>query len=297
MQDSEKDIPICPGPDPDPIRPNFVVPKGAVDTHAHIFGPESKYPYSPARGYTPPDASVASFRHLHQILGIERAVLTQPSVYGTDNRAMLDAVAQSPGNMLAVAAVGEQVTDEELEKLHYSGVRGVRVNLVDKGGMPFSSIDSVREFTERIKPLGWHLEVLIHVHQFPNLIDVMSAMAVDVVVGHLGYMKTSEGIENPGFQNFLKLLKLGKTWVKISGSYRIAVEPKAPYADVIPFAQALIDTAPDRVIWGTDWPHPFFWGNMPNDGVLFNQLPVWAPSNELRYKILVSNPNKLYGFE
>lgn len=297
MQESEKDIPICSGPDPDPISPSFEVPKSAIDTHAHIFGPESKYPYSSARGYTPPDASLADFRQLHDVLGIERAVLIQPSVYGTDNSAMLDAVAQSRGNMLAVAAVGEDVTDEELERLHRSKVRAARVNLVDKGGMPFSSIDSVRQFTQRIKPLGWHLEVLMHVHQFPDLIDVISSMAVDVVVGHLGYMKTSEGIENQGFQDFLQLLKLGKTWVKLSGSYRITVEDEAPYSDVVPYAQALINAAPDRVIWGSDWPHPFFLGNMPNDGVLLDQLLNWASTEELRNKILVDNPNKLYGFK
>ena len=296
MRETIKGIPVCPGPDQNPIAPSFEVPIGAVDCHAHIFGPESKYPYSPARGYTPPDASLASFHQLHEVLGINRAVLIQPSVYGTDNSAMLDAVAQSQGNLLAVAAVGEEVTSEELERLHQSKVRGVRINLVDKGGMPFSSIDSVRRLTQRIEPYGWHLEVLIHVHQFPDLAEIVDSMAVDVVVGHLGYMKTSESIANPGFQDFLELLKLGKTWVKLCGSYRISVEEQAPYADVIPFAQALITTAPDRIIWGSDWPHPSFWGNMPNDGVLFDQLVNWAPTQEVRNKILVTNPNKLYGF-
>ncbi len=290
--------PPCQGPDPDPTPANFALPPGAIDCHAHIFGPESKYPYSPARGYTPPDAGLETYLELHKTLGgIERAVLTQPSVYGTDNSCMLDAVDKMDGKFMAVAAVGEDVTDRELEALHARRVRGARVNIVDKGGMPFDGINAVRRFTERIKDLGWHLEVLIHVHEFENLRETLNSMAVDVSVGHLGYMKTDNGIDHPGFREFLDLLRDGNCWVKVSGSYRMTTSAATPYTDAVPFAKALIEANEDRVIWGTDWPHPAFKGNMPNDGALLNQLIDWAPIEARRHKILVTNSEKLYGFE
>jgi predicted TIM-barrel fold metal-dependent hydrolase len=293
--------PLCQGPDPDPTPANFALPPGVIDCHAHIFGPESKYPYSPARGYTPPDASLETYLALHKTLGgpngaIERAVLTQPSVYGTDNSCMLDAVDKMDGKFMAVAAVGEDVTDKELEALHARRVRGARVNIVDKGGMPFDGIDAVRRFTERIKDLGWHLEVLIHVHEFKNLRETLNSMAVDVSVGHLGYMKTDNGLDHPGFRDFLDLLRDGNCWVKVSGSYRMTTSATTPYDDAIPFARALIEANEDRVIWGTDWPHPAFKGEMPNDGALLDQLADWAPNEALRHKILVTNSEKLYGF-
>ncbi|MDH5748895.1 MAG: amidohydrolase family protein, partial [Rhodospirillales bacterium] len=204
----EDGIPYCPGPDSDPHPPTFAIPPGAVDTHAHIFGPESRYPYSPKRGYTPPDAPLDTFLKLHETLGIARGVLTQPSVYGTDNSAILDAVAKvGMDRFRAVVAVAGDVTDAELEAFHAAGARGVRVNLVDKGGMPFDTIEDVAEFTKRLKDLGWHLEVLIHVSDFPYLRGTLESMAVDVVVGHLGYMNTGEGLGNAGFQTFLDLLR------------------------------------------------------------------------------------------
>jgi 2-pyrone-4,6-dicarboxylate lactonase len=293
--------PLCQGPDPDPTPGSFALPPGVIDCHAHIFGPESKYPYSPARGYTPPDASLETYLDLHKTLGgpngeISRAVLTQPSVYGTDNSCMLDAVDKMDGKFMAVAAVDEDVTDKELEALHARRVRGARVNIVDKGGMPFDGINAVRKFTERLKDLGWHLEVLIHVHEFENLREVMNSMAVDVSVGHLGYMKTDNGIDHPGFKDFLDLVRDGNCWVKVSGSYRMTTSPTTPYHDATPFARALINANEDRIIWGTDWPHPAFKGNMPNDGALMDQLADWAPDVAQRKKILVTNSENLYGF-
>ena len=289
--------PFCQAPDPEPQPVSFDVPAGAVDCHAHVFGPESRYPYSPARGYTPPDASLETLLNLHRTLGgIERVVLTQPSVYGTDNTCMMDAAASLGERCRSVVALGPDVTDSELEALHEQGACGVRVNLVDKGGMPFDGIDEVRCFTERIKDLGWHLEVLIHVHEFEDLRAILNSMAVDVCVGHLGYMKTEHGLDHPGFQDFLNLLRDGNCWVKLSGSYRIAASGLPPYKDVEPFAKALIGANAERVLWGTDWPHPVFRGAMPNDGALAEQLAVWAPDEALRNRILVDNPSVLYGF-
>ena len=180
--------------------------------------------------------------------------------------------------------------------MHARGARGARVNMVDKGGMPFENVDAVRRFTERLKDLGWHLEVLIHVHAFEDLRATLNSMAVDVSVGHLGYMKTQHGVDNPGFQEFLALLRDGRCWVKLSGSYRVAMSGLPPYRDVEPIAEALIEANKDRILWGTDWPHPVFKGQMPNDGALMEQLATWAPDAELRKKILVDNPSALYGF-
>lgn len=289
--------PLCQGPDPNPMPVSFAVPKGAVDCHAHVFGPEHRYPYSARRGYTPPDARLDTLLRLHQTLGgIDRAVLTQPSVYGADNTCMMDAVDAMGGRFRAVVAVAAEVTDRELEDLHRRGARGVRVNLVDKGGMPFDGIEAVRRFSHRLKTLGWHLEVLIHVHAFDDVRATLNGMAVDVCIGHLGYMSTEHGMGNAGFQALLDLLRDGRCWVKVSGSYRVTTGETPPYDDVTPFAQALIAANEDRILWGTDWPHPVFKGRMPNDGALMEQLRAWAPEAALRQKILVDNPAALYGF-
>ncbi len=289
--------PPCQGPDPDPTPPKFQVPTGTIDCHAHIFGSAEKYPFSPARGYTPPEASLQDYQKLHQVLGgIERAVLTQPSVYGTDNTCMMDILDQVGTKYKAVVAVDGDVTDKELEALDARGACGVRVNLADKGGNPFDDMRAVQQFTERLKDLGWHLEVLVHVDDFEDLRATMNGMAVDVSFGHLGYMKTDKGIDNPGFQDFLNLLRDGKGWAKLTGTYRITTSARTPYDDVRPFAEALIEANEDRIVWGTDWPHPTFKGIMPNDGALFDHLATWAPDAALREKILVRNAEAFYGF-
>lgn len=289
-------IPVCPGPDADPRPPRFEMPDGACDTHAHVFGPEAAYPYSPSRGYTPPDASFEAYSHLHATLGIARGVLTQPSVYGTDNRAMLDAMARAPDRLRGVAAVDADVGDDELERLDGLGVRGLRLNLVDKGGMPLGSFDAVHGLAQRLAPMGWHIEFLVHVHEFPDLRATLGALPVDVVIGHLGYMPAGEGPDHPGFQDLLALMRDGRCWVKLTGAYRISGRDAVPYDDVAPLAHALIDTAPDRVVWGSDWPHPIHYRTMPNDGELLDHLADWAPDPAVRRKILVDNPARLYGF-
>ena len=290
--------PLCQGPDPTPTKAVFDLPKGTIDTHAHIFATEDQYPFSAGRGYTPPEATLESYSQLHEALGgIERAVLTQPSVYGTDNTCMLNAVSKMNGKFRAVVAVDPAITDAQLEQFHENGARGVRVNMVDKGGNPFDGPKAVQKFTHRIKDMGWHLEVLVKVHEFDDLRATMNAMAVDVSFGHLGYMTTDNPIDHPGFQALLNLLRDGNSWVKLTGSYRITTSAHTPYNDVTPYAQAIIEANEDRVVWGTDWPHPVFKGNMPNDGALMDQLAVWAPDDAQRTKILVTNPMALYGFE
>lgn len=292
---ADNEIPSCPPPDPNPARPKLEAPPGAIDCHAHVFGPERKYAYSPARGYTPPDASLDTYLKVLDVLGIERAVLTQPSVYGTDNSAMLDAMARHPGRILGVVAVDASITDGELEDLNAKGARGVRVNVADKGGNPFDSMDDVRRFCERLRPLGWHLEVLLHVNDFPDLKQTFKDFPVDIVVGHLGYVKSPNALKDNGFQEFLDMVRDGNWWVKLTGTYRITGEDNPPYPDVIPVAQALIEANPDRMIWGTDWPHPFHYRGMPNDAYLLDQLLDWADGATIQ-KILVDNPAQLFGF-
>lgn len=288
--------PLCAGPDPAPRRPKVRLPPLACDCHAHIAGPKSVYPYSPRRIYTPPDALLPAYLGMLGTLGVERAVLIQPSVYGTDNRAMLDAMAQAGDRFRGVAVVDDAVTDADLEKMHAAGVRGVRINVVDvaedKGVIPMASL---RRLAERIKPLGWHVEFLMHADEFPDLDAQFADFPVDIVLGHLGYMRTDKGLGAPGFQALLRLMRTGRCWVKLTGPYRISVGG-IPYSDVTPFAHALIDAAPQRVIWGTDWPHVMVKSAMPNDGVLCDLLLDWVPDETIRRKVLVENPAKLYGF-
>jgi 2-pyrone-4,6-dicarboxylate lactonase len=284
----------CPPADPNPRTPTVKAPPGACDTHAHVF--EVRYPYSARRGYTPPDAPYEAYRHLLDVLGVTRAVLTQPSAYGTDNAAMLDAVARDPSNMRAVAAVDDETTDAQLRALDAAGVRGARVNLVDKGGMPFDSFDDVERFASRIAPLGWHIEYLVHVHDFPDL-DALAHMPVDAVVGHFGYMPTACGVDHPGYRAFLRLVESGRIWVKLTAPYRITAAQDLPYEDVEPFARALRAARPDRLLWGSDWPHAINRKPMANDGDLFDLIAAWLPDERLRQQVLVDNPKRLYGFD
>jgi len=289
------EAPLCPAPDPDPHAPAFAVPPLACDCHVHVFGPQ--YPYQEERSYTPPDAPVHRLRHLHDNLGLTRAVIVQASVHGTDNTAVLDAVATDPERFRGVAAVGEDVTDAELERLNAGGIRGVRLNLVDKGGMPFSSLASVRAFADRIRDMGWHVELLVHVEQSDELADLVRTLSVPVSVGHVGYTKAGAGIDHPGYQRFLDLLRDGYCWVKLTGPYRISAREAFPYDDVKPFAEAVVTAAPDRIVWGSDWPHVLHYKPMPNDGDLLDSLAEWVPDPRQRQKILVDNPATLYGFD
>ncbi len=272
------------------------MPGLACDTHAHVCGPEARYPYSPARIYTPPDALPAQYRHLLNTLGVQRAVLVQPSVYGSDNRALLDALASDPVNQRAVAVVEPDIRNAELERLHSLGVRGIRCNIVDvkegKGRLPMEMLTAL---AKKVRPFGWHLEFLMHVDEFPDLDRLLDGFPVDVVFGHLGYMKAALGLEAPGFKALLRLVKSGRAWVKLTGPYRISPGP-LPYPDIAAFAHALVDAAPERIVWGTDWPHVMLKGAMPNDGDLCDILLEWVPNEAARTKVLVENPARLYGF-
>jgi 2-pyrone-4,6-dicarboxylate lactonase len=286
----------CPPADPEPHAPRFSVPPLSCDCHIHVFEGD-RYPYAARRGYTPPDAPLSSLLQLHRTLGMERAVLTQASVHGGDNRAVLEGAASDPQRFRAVVALDGSVQDSELRRMHDAGARGIRVNLVDKGGMTFASFDELRAVAERIAPLGWHVEFLVHVDQTPELLDLARALPTDIVVGHLGYTPTERGLDSPGYRQFLELVGEGRCWVKLTGPYRITATSLPPYADVAPFAAALVARRPDRMLWGSDWPHVMCKVPMPNDGDLLDILGDWVPDERTREAILVHNPARLYGFD
>jgi len=295
---SEQDIPVCAPPDPHPNKPKFEFPPLACDCHAHICGPQRIYKYIPQRVYSPPDALLPEYRLVLDALGCARAVLVQPSFYGTDNAAMLAAMKAAGPAFRGVAVIGADATARELEAMHEAGIRGARLNIVDvregKGELP---LERIARLAEQIKPFGWHIEFLMHVDEFPQLGTTFGRLPVDVVFGHLGYVKAEKGVTAPGFQSLLRLLRGGRAWVKLTGAYRISSQT-LPHADTDAFAHALLDAAPDRIVWGTDWPHVMTkWTiPMPNDGAIANLLLDWIPDAELRRRVLADNPATLYGF-
>jgi predicted TIM-barrel fold metal-dependent hydrolase len=285
-------IPGCQAYNPDPGRPRLEIPAGSCDCHAHIFGPVDKYPYTPNRSYTPPEAGIKAYLRMLGALGFEHAVIVQPSVYGTDNRCTRDAVVASGGRWRGVAVVEPGVSDSVLAELHAAGFRGVRINLLFKGGL---QVDALERIAHAIQARGWHVQLLLDGRDLPNLADRLRRLPVDFVVDHMGHMPASLGTGHAGFQTLLQLLRGGRCWVKLSGAYRISAKPQ-PYDDAVPFARALVETAPDKLVFGTDWPHPSISVPMPQDASLLDLLPAWAPDEATRWRILVENPARLYDF-
>jgi predicted TIM-barrel fold metal-dependent hydrolase len=298
MQDVPDYAPLCAAPDREPRLPRIPFPRRACDSHAHIFGPASRFPYAAERIYTPPDSTWADYRALLDTLGIERAVLVQPSVYGTDNAAMLAALAAAGRGLRAVAVVKEDTSAKEIETLHRAGVRGLRFNVVDRReGRNVVATDVLRAIAQRIAPLGWHVELLINLDQTEDLATALADIAVPIVLGHMGYPR--DGVrafmDSPSFAALLRLLDGGRCWIKLSGPYRISARP-LPYEDVDALAQRLTSAAPERMLWGTDWPHVMLKGLMPNDGDICDLIERWLPDANARTRILVDNPAELYGF-
>ena len=289
--------PLCAGPDPNPRRPKFSLPPGSTDCHAHICGPADTYRYVDSRIYTPPDALPPDYLAMLRTLGVERAVIIQPSAYGTDNAVVLDALNMADFDLRGVAVVdGKTVTDAELEDLDRAGITGVRINLVDvaepSGDLP---LDAARKLADRIAPLGWHVEFLMHVDDLPEMDTVFADFPTDIVLGHLGYMRPDKDPSEPGFRALLRLMDKGRCWVKLTAPYRITAGD-LPYPNVTPTAHALVEAAPDRLVWGSDWPHVMVTKPMPNDGDLCDLLIDWIPDDRIRHKVLVDNPARLYGF-
>lgn len=294
-----KKAPLCQAPSSEIRSPKIVFPAGAVDCHAHVCGPASQYPYSEERIYTPPDATLDNYQALLEMLGISRAVLVQPSVYGTDNSAMLAALKMHPQQFRGVAVISNDpiaVSDDELAQLHAAGVRGLRCNIVDladkSAGLP---IEQLRNLAKRIQVFGWHLELLMHVNEYPDLAKTFEDFPVDLVFGHFGYSHAKHGIADKGFQGLIDLMQHQGAWVKMTGPYRIC-DGNFPYLDMRPFSDAVIKANPSRLIWGSDWPHVMVKKQMPHDADLCDLLGEWVQDENLRNSILVDNPCMLYDF-
>lgn len=262
----------------------------------HICGPESRFPYSQARIYTPPDALLASYLELTSKLGIGRVVFVQPSIYGTDNAAMLDAMHASPLSCRGVAVVADDIDESELKSLHEAGVRGVRLNLVDTADKSRTlPVEEIHALAERVAPLGWHIEMLLHADDHPQLDTQLRDLPVDLVLGHLGYLRPGTDTVDPGFMALLRLLEAGRCWVKLTGPYRLTPEA-LPYSATKPFAETLIRSAPERLLWGSDWPHVMVKTPMPNDAELLDLFFTWVDNADVAQRILVDNATVLYDF-
>jgi len=284
-----------------PSRPHFQLPPGSVDAHCHVFGPGAQFPYAPERKYTPCDASKAQLFALRDYLGFARNVVVQATCHGADNRAMLDALAHSGGRARGVATVRRDISDGELQSMHEAGVRGVRFNFVRRL-VDFTPKDELVEIADRIGKLGWHVVVYFEAQDLPELWDFFTAIPTDVVVDHMGRPDVAKPLDGPEFALFLKFMREHpNVWSKVSCPERLSVSgPPAPdgeqhaYRDVVPFARRLVETFPDRVLWGTDCPHPNLKNHMPDDGLLVDYIPSIAVTPELQQRLLVDNPLRLY---
>ena len=285
--------PTVPGPDPDTRTPKFKLPELACDAHTHIFGPGDKYPY--VGSYIPPDAPLADFQKLHKILGIGRAVIVNASVHGTDNSVALDAIKVSGGRYRAVANIDGTITEQGLQELHDGGFRGCRFNFVKHlGGTPDMKV--FHRIIDMIAPLNWHVDLHFDAIDLPDYAELLAKLPVRYTIDHMGRVKAADGIDQLPFRTLLDLMQRDeKCWVKVSGCERVtSIGP--PFTDAVPFAKKICDTAPDRVIWGTDWPHPNVKA-MPNDGDLIDLIPLFAPDPAVQHKILVDNPARLFEFD
>ncbi len=288
-----------------PSAPTFRVPPGSVDAHCHVFGPGAEFPYAPERKYTPCDASKAQLFALRDHLGFARNVIVQATCHGADNRALVDALVHSQGKARGVATVRRGVSDGELQAMHAAGVRGVRFNFV-KRLVDFTPKDELMEIAARIAPLGWHVVIYFEAADLPELWDFFTALsgnlATTIVVDHMGRPDVSKPVDGPEFELFVKFMRdYPNVWSKVSCPERLSLSgPKAldgersAYRDVVPFARRIVETFPDRVLWGTDWPHPNLKDHMPDDGLLVDFIPHIATTADLQRKLLVDNPMRLY---
>jgi len=284
-----------------PSKPTFKLPKGAVDTHCHVFGPGYEFPFAPERKYTPCDASKEQLFALRDHLGFDKNVIVGASCHGTDNRALVDALIHSQGKARGIATVGRNITDTALNDLHEAGVRGVRFNFI-KRLVDFTPKDELMEVAARIAPLGWHIVVYFEAVDLPELWSFFSQLPTIVVVDHMGRPNVSKDVNGPEFGLLIRLLSEHENiWTKVTCPERLSMQgPKAihgelkPYQDVIPFGKLLVEQFPDRVLSGTDWPHPNLTDHMPDDGLLVDWIPHIAPTFALQHQLLVDNPNRLY---
>lgn len=277
---------------PNPKTPDLRLPPGACDTHCHVFGPPERFPYSPASSYIPVDAPKETLFARHRLLGFDRAVVVQGSCHGTDNSAMVDAIEAGGDDYRGVALLADDAGDAELQRLDVAGVRGVRFNFVArlKAARPVHVMEAI---IARIGLLGWHIVVYFEPEDLEGIEPFLKSVPVPVVIDHMGLAPPGEGTEGPYFRRLARLLEDDKFWVKLSAAERLS-EQGPPYADVDPIARALSEAVPERVLWGTDWPHPNMAKPMPDDGVLVDRIAAVAPREADRQRLLVDNPARLY---
>jgi 2-pyrone-4,6-dicarboxylate lactonase len=284
-----------------PAKPRFKLPAGAVDAHCHVFGPGEQFPYAPERKYTPCDASKEQLFALRDHLGFDKNVIVQATCHGADNSAMVDALLHSNGKARGVATVKRSVTDQEIQAMHDAGVRGVRFNFV-KRLVDFTPKDELLEIATRIKAWGWHVVIYFEAVDLPELWDFFTALPTTIVVDHMGRPDVSKPVDGEEFALFVKFMEQHpNVWSKVSCPERLSLSgPRAldgeqnVYLDVIPFARKIVEQFPDRVLWGTDWPHPNLKDHMPDDGLLVDFIPHIAVTKQLQQKLLVDNPTRLY---
>jgi 2-pyrone-4,6-dicarboxylate lactonase len=279
---------------PAPSRPRFRPPPGAVDAHCHVFGPGARFPYAPQRKYTPCDAPKGKLWGLRDYLGFARNVIVQATCHGTDNGALIDALAGSAGQARGVATVAPDISDDELRRLDAAGVRGVRFNFVRR------LVDTtpravLLEIARRVAPLGWHVVIYFEAAELPELYDFFASLPTTVVVDHMGRPDVTKPVDGAEFELFVRLMReQGNIWSKVSCPDRLSASGPPGYDDVVPFARRLVESFPDRVLWGTDWPHPNLKSHMPDDGALVDFIPRIATSAQLQRQLLADNPARLY---
>ena len=278
-----------------PTKPTYAPPPGACDAHCHVFGPPEQFPYAAVRPYTPGEpAPRERLAKLHAHLGLSRAVIVQATPHGTDNSAMLDAIAHSNGAYRGVALLAENISDAELERLHAGGVRAARFNFVRHlGGAPDPAY--FKSAVARAKAMGWHIELHFDAQDLAEYRDLLNALPVRFIIDHMGRVKAADGLEQAPLRNLLELLQSNeRACVKISGGERVSASGKRPFHDAIPIARAIIEAVPDQVIWGTDWPHPNVPNDMPDEGELVDLFALYCDDEALRRKILIDNPTRIY---
>ena len=277
-----------------PHKPRFRPPPGAVDAHCHVFGPGEVFPYAPERKYTPTDAPKEKLFALRDFLGFERNVIVQGTCHGADNRALVDALRSSGGRARGVATLSRDATDAQIAELHEAGVRGVRFNFV-KRLVDVTPTDVLQDIARRIAPLGWHVVVYFEAADLPGLEPFFASLPTRVIVDHMGRPDVRQPIDGPEFARFESFMRNHENvWSKVSGAERLSVEGPPGYGDFVPFARRIVEQFPDRVLWGTDWPHPNMKTHMPDDGDLVDLLPRIAPTADLQRRLLVDNPMRLY---
>lgn len=278
---------------PTPRAPSIALPPRACDAHVHVFGPVARFPFAADRSFTPCEAPKEQLFALHEHLGIERCVVVQSNAHGHDNTVSEDAIAARRGAYVGIALLPLDVADAELRRLDAAGFRGVRFHFMRHLG-PSTPVEDILRFSARLADFGWHLQVHMQSALIGELAPALARSPVPVVIDHMGRIDASLGLDQPDFVALRRLLGASNVWVKVSGGER-ASRAGAPYADAVPFARTLLEDAGDRVVWGTDWPHPNL-GHVPDDGVLVDLLATIAPTPAARQALLVDNPQRLYRF-